>query len=75
MVYKSKRKQRKYQRDYKWASRHGTKFKNPWKGMEKIGTEKIVRKGRILPLRARNGRKPETWLKKAPKRKSTFGGI
>jgi hypothetical protein len=43
--------------------------------MEKIGTEKIVRKGRILPLRARNGRKPETWLKKPPRRKSTFGGL
>ena len=60
MVYKSKRKQRKYQRDYKWALRHGTKFKNPWKGQGKIGTEKIKRKGRMLPLKGRKG----TWLRK-----------
>jgi hypothetical protein len=49
MVYKSKRKQRKYQRDYKWAQRHGQKFKNPWKGLEKIGTEKTKRKARMIP--------------------------
>lgn len=68
MVYKNKRKQRKYQRDYKFAKRHGIKFRNPWKNLEKIGTEKIRRKGRMIPLRASR-------LKKPPRRKSTFGGI
>jgi hypothetical protein len=49
MVYKSKRMQRKYQRDYKWAKRHGTKFRNPFKGMEKLVTRKTKRKASMVP--------------------------
>ena len=68
--YKKKRKQKKYPREYKWAKRHGAPFVNPFKGMEAIGKEKIKRKGRMLPVALRNGRKPGTWLKAPPKRGS-----
>jgi hypothetical protein len=78
--YKSKRKQKKFQREYKYATRHSMKFKNPFKGMQAIGKEKIKRKPRMIPLASRNGRKPGTWLgkppghKRPPRRKSSFRG-
>jgi hypothetical protein len=84
--YKKKRKQKKFQREYKWAIRHGTKFVNPFKGMEAIGKEKIKRKSTMLPVASRNGRKKGTWLREPPKhtrppkrtggvkRKSSFRG-
>jgi len=76
--YKKKRKQKKFQREYKWAIRHGTKFVNPFKGMQAIGKEKIKRKPRMIPLASRNGRKPGTFVGKPPthtrppRRKSSF---
>lgn len=46
----------------------------PWKGMEKIGTERVKRKSRMLPLGKRNSRKK--WLHKpaAKKRGSEIRG-
>jgi hypothetical protein len=68
--YKNIRKQRKYSRLWSRAKRAGKQFENPWKGMEKITTERVKRKGRMLPVAVRNGRKPGTWLKAPPKRGS-----
>jgi hypothetical protein len=48
MVYKSIKKQRKFQREYKYAIRHGQKFRNPFKGMEKLCTQKVKRKSRLM---------------------------
>ena len=48
-------------------------YKQGWvlfKGLEKIGTQRTKRKDRMLPRRTKS-----TWLKKPPKRTSTFGGV
>jgi hypothetical protein len=44
----------------------------PFQGLDKIGTEKVERKDRMIPLASRNGRKPGTWLGKPPKRIDSF---
>lgn len=58
----------------------------PFKGMEAIGTERVQRYTRMIPIASRNGRKASTWLKEPPnrrkppkrtsglKRKSSFRG-
>jgi len=52
------------------AKRAGKPFINPWTGMEKVCTERVKLKPRMIPLSTRNGRKPGTWLKAPPKRGS-----
>lgn len=69
MPYKNIKKQRKFARLWMRSKRAG----KLWKGMEKIGTQRVKRKARMLPMR-----KKSTWLGKAPshrnppKRKSSF---
>lgn len=56
--------------------KHDQGYKQGWvlfKGLEKIGTQRVKRKGRMLPRKTKS-----TWLKKPPKygkppaRKNTF---
>jgi hypothetical protein len=67
MPYKSKKKKSDWQRKNRAKKRaKGLRMKVSWvpfKGLEKIGTQKVKRKAAILPLKTKG-----TWLKKPPKR-------
>jgi hypothetical protein len=70
MPYKDKRKQKKFAREWtrskragkKWRGAKGLRMKVSWvpfKGLEKIGNEKVKRRAAVLPRKTKS-----TWLKK-----------
>jgi hypothetical protein len=78
MPYKDKRKQKKFAREWTRSKRAGKKWRGatrlkkpswvPFKGLDKIGTQKVKRKAAILPLKTKG-----IWLKKPPKRSARNG--